>query len=69
LELEGRSTGCASAVERVRTALIDQDETLQQARDDLERPRSMAADWEAEMVSARAQRRQDRAELEEVRFR
>jgi chromosome segregation ATPase len=69
LELEGRSTGCASTVERVRTALIDQDETLQQARDDLERARSMAADWEAEVVSARAQHRRDRAELEEARFR
>jgi chromosome segregation ATPase len=46
LELEGRSTGRASAVERVRTALIDLDEALQQAREDLERARSVAADWE-----------------------
>jgi chromosome segregation ATPase len=44
LELEGWSTGRASAVERVRTALIDRDEALQQAREDLERARSMAAD-------------------------
>jgi chromosome segregation ATPase len=67
LELEGRSTGCASAVERVRTALIDLDEALQQAREDLERARSVAGDWEAEVVSVRAQRRRDRAELEEAR--
>jgi hypothetical protein len=60
LELEGRSTGRASTVERVRTALIDRDEALQQAREDLERARSVAADWEAEVVSARAQRRRDR---------
>jgi vacuolar-type H+-ATPase subunit I/STV1 len=46
-------------------ALIDRDEALQQARGDLERVRSVAADWEAEVVSVRAQRRQDHAELEE----
>jgi hypothetical protein len=44
LEPEGRSMGRASAVERVRMALIDRDEALQQAREDLERARSMAAD-------------------------
>jgi chromosome segregation ATPase len=69
LELEGRSTGRASAVERVRTALIDRDEVLQQAREDLERARFVAADWEAEVVSVQAQRRRDRAELEEARYR
>jgi hypothetical protein len=46
-----------SAIERVRTALIDRDEALQQARGDLERARTMAADWEVEVVSARAQNR------------
>jgi chromosome segregation ATPase len=65
LEMEGQSTACASAVERVRMALIDRDEALQQVRGDLERVRSVAADWEAEVVSVRAQRRQDHAELEE----
>jgi chromosome segregation ATPase len=44
LELEGRSMGRTSAVEQVRTALIDRDEALQQAREDLERARSVAAD-------------------------
>jgi chromosome segregation ATPase len=67
LELEGQSTACASAVERVRTALIDRDEALQQAREDLERARSVAADWEKEVVSVRAQRLRDRVELEEAR--
>jgi hypothetical protein len=57
LELEGRSTGCASAVECVRTALIDRDEALQQAREELERARSMAADWKAEVDSIQVQRR------------
>jgi chromosome segregation ATPase len=44
LELEGRFMGRASTVERVRTALIDRDEALQQAREDLERVRSVAVD-------------------------
>jgi chromosome segregation ATPase len=66
LELEGQPTARASAVERVRTALIDRDEALQQVREDLERARSVAADWEAEVVSVRAQRQRDRAELEEA---
>jgi chromosome segregation ATPase len=69
LEQEGRSTGRASAVERVRTALIDRDEALKQAREDLERARSVEADWEAEVVSARAQRQWDHAELEEAQSR
>jgi predicted nucleic acid-binding Zn-ribbon protein len=67
LELEGKPAVRASAVERVRTTLIDRDEALQQAREDLERARSVAADWEREVVSVRAERRRDRAELEEAR--
>jgi chromosome segregation ATPase len=67
LELEGQSTACASAVERVRTTLIDRDEALQQAREDLERARSVAANWDKKVVSVRAERRRDRAELEEAR--
>jgi chromosome segregation ATPase len=35
LELEGKSTTRPSAIERVRTALIDRDEALQQVRGDL----------------------------------
>jgi chromosome segregation ATPase len=66
LELEGQPTPRASAVERVRTALIDRDEELQQAREDLERARSVAADWEREVVSVRAERRRERTELEEA---
>jgi hypothetical protein len=56
LQLEGQSMARASTVERVRTALIDRDEALQQAREDLERACSVATDWEAEVVSVRAQR-------------
>jgi hypothetical protein len=57
LELEGQSTARPSAIEQVRTALIDRDEALQQARGDLERARTVVADWEAEVVSVRAQNR------------
>jgi chromosome segregation ATPase len=67
LELEGQPTTRASAFEQVRTALIDRDEALQLAREDLERARSVAADWEKEVVSVRAEHRRDRAELEEAR--
>jgi chromosome segregation ATPase len=67
LELEWQPMVCAFAIEQVRSALIDRDEALQQAREDLERARSVAADWEREVVSVRAERRRDRADLEEAR--
>jgi hypothetical protein len=38
-------------------------------REDLERASSVAADWEAEVVSARAQRQRDHVELEEAQSR
>jgi hypothetical protein len=67
LELEGQPTARASTIERVCTALIDRDEVLQRTREDLERALSVAADWEREVVSVRAECRRDRAELEEAR--
>jgi chromosome segregation ATPase len=63
LELEGQATACPFAIERIHTALIDRDEALQQARGDLERARTVATDWEAEVVSVRAQNREVRAWL------
>jgi chromosome segregation ATPase len=66
LELEGQSTARPSAIERVRTALIDRDEALQQARGYLERARTVATDWEAEVVSIRTHNRQARAALLEA---
>jgi hypothetical protein len=47
--------------------LIDRDEALQQAREDLVRARTVAAEWEAEVVSVRAQLQRDRAALEGAR--
>jgi chromosome segregation ATPase len=61
LELEGQSTARPSAIKRIRTALIDRDEVLQQARGDLERAHTVVTDSEAEVVSVRTQNRQVRA--------
>jgi chromosome segregation ATPase len=61
MELEGQATTCPSAIERIRTALIDWDEALQQARGDLERAHAVATDWEAEVISLRTQNREVRA--------
>jgi chromosome segregation ATPase len=67
LELEVQATEGASAVERVRTVLVDRDEALQRAREDLARVRTLAAEWETEVASVRAQLQQDRATLEGAR--
>jgi chromosome segregation ATPase len=66
LELEGQATTRPSAIERIRTALIDRDEALKQARGEMERARTVATDWEAEVVSVRAQNREVRAWLLEA---
>jgi chromosome segregation ATPase len=66
LELERQSTAPPSAIERVRTALIDRDEALQQAIGGLERARTVATDWEAEVVSVRTQNREVCVELMEA---
>jgi chromosome segregation ATPase len=52
-ESEGQSAARPSTLEQVRTALIDRDEALRQARADLERTRTLAANWEAEVVAVR----------------
>jgi hypothetical protein len=56
----------ASVVERVRTALVERDDALRRAREDLEGARSLASTWEAEVVAARTQLQQGRAALEEA---
>jgi hypothetical protein len=48
----------------VKTALVDRDEALHKAREDLAGARTIAAAWEAEVASTRAQLQQDRATLE-----
>jgi predicted RNA-binding protein with PIN domain len=56
-----------SAVERVTSALLEQDEALRKAREDLVAMRTVAAEWEMEVTSTRAQLQQDRATLEGAR--
>jgi chromosome segregation ATPase len=66
-EQDTQTVGDVSAVERMRTALVERDDALRRAREDLAGARSVAAAWEAEVVSARAQLRQDRVALEGAR--
>jgi chromosome segregation ATPase len=42
-----------STLEQICTALIDRDEALRQARADLEKMRTLAANWEAEVAGVR----------------
>jgi predicted nucleic acid-binding Zn-ribbon protein len=51
-------------VERVKTKLVDRDEALHKAREDLAGARSLAATWETEVASVRTQLQQDRVALE-----
>jgi hypothetical protein len=57
----------ASAVDKVTSVLLEQDEALWKAREDLSAMRAVAAEWETELASARAQLQQDRATLEGAR--
>jgi chromosome segregation ATPase len=53
-----------SSLERVCTALIDRDEALWRARSDLEKMRTLATNWEAEVASVRGENRGLRSSLE-----
>jgi chromosome segregation ATPase len=53
-----------SSLERVCTALSDRDEALRQARSDLEKMRTLAANWEAEVAGVRNENRGLRLSLE-----
>jgi hypothetical protein len=66
-EQDTQATGDASAVERVRAALVERDDALRRTREDLAGARSVAAAWEDEVATARAQLQQDRAALEGAR--
>jgi hypothetical protein len=63
-ELDARAAEDVSAVERVKTTLMDRDEALHKAREDLVGARNLAAEWEAEVASVRAQLQQDHVTLE-----
>jgi hypothetical protein len=50
-ELDAQAAEDVSAVERVKTALVDRDKALHKAREDLAGARTLAAEWEAQVVS------------------
>jgi hypothetical protein len=54
----------ASAVAKVRKTLLERDETLWKAREDLAGMRTVAAEWEMEVATTLAQLQQDCATLE-----
>jgi chromosome segregation ATPase len=66
LEYEGQAAAHPSTFERIRTALIDRDEALQQARGDLEKMRVLASNWEAEVGTVRGDNRELHTWLQEA---
>jgi hypothetical protein len=58
--------GGGSAVERVRTVLVDRDDALRRAREDLENVRTLATTWDAEVATARVQLQQGHETLQEA---
>jgi hypothetical protein len=66
-EQDAQAAEDVSTVERVKTALVEQDDVLHRAREDLAGARTIAAAWEAEVASAHTQLQQDHAALERAR--
>jgi hypothetical protein len=64
LEGSRQDTPRRSSLERVRAALIDRDEALWHGREDLEKTRTLAANWEAEVATVRVEARELRSSLE-----
>jgi chromosome segregation ATPase len=60
-ECERQAAARPSTLERICVALIDRDEALQQAQGDLERMRTLASNWEAEVSTVRADNQEVRA--------
>jgi chromosome segregation ATPase len=63
-ENSGQDAARRSSLERIRAALVDRDEALWQARSDLEKTRTLAANWEAEVANVRREARELRTSLE-----
>jgi hypothetical protein len=55
LEQDARAVENASAVTRVRMVLLERDEALWKAHEDLAGMRTVAAEWEIEVAATRAQ--------------
>jgi chromosome segregation ATPase len=67
LEQDAQAAEDASAVAKVRTMLLERDEALRKAREDTTVMPTVAAEWEMEVASIRAQLEQDCATLEGAR--
>jgi chromosome segregation ATPase len=65
-EQDAQAAEGASAVVWVRTVLVERDDELRRAREDLENVRSLASAWEVELATARAQLQKGRAVLQEA---
>jgi hypothetical protein len=63
-ELDAEAAKDVPAVERVKAALVDRDEVLHKAQEDLAGARTVAVEWEAEVASARARLQQGHVALE-----
>jgi chromosome segregation ATPase len=67
LEQDAQAAEDASAVIKVRVTLLERDEALRKAHEDMAAVRAAAAEFETELASARAQLQQDRSTLEGAR--
>jgi hypothetical protein len=67
LEQDAQATEDASAIAKVRTALLEQEEALRKAREDMAAARVAAAEFERKLASALAQLQLDHATLEGAR--
>jgi chromosome segregation ATPase len=67
LEHDAQAAEDASAIAKVRTALLERDEALRKACEDLAGARTVATEWETEVATTRAQLQQHRATLEGAR--
>jgi hypothetical protein len=65
-ECERQAPARPSTLEWICTALIDRDEALQQARGEVERMRTLATNWEADVATVRAENQEVRAWLLEA---
>jgi chromosome segregation ATPase len=66
LEHEGQAAARPPALEQICTALSDRDEALQQVRGDLEKVRTVASDWDAEVGTVWADNQELRTWLQEA---
>jgi DNA repair exonuclease SbcCD ATPase subunit len=65
-ECERQAAARPSTLERICTILIDRDEALHQARGDMERMHTLASNWEAEVVTVRADNQELHSWLQEA---